>query len=103
MHGVWAPAEAAVWTSALVLPLAKGPPTERVKLRPIALGDALVKLAVGVAVDCVGDKLRRWAEPDQLSIRTPDGAGLLVKTLQSLVATAGAKYVLLQGDIANAR
>ena len=100
--GQWRPCEVRMWTNALIMPLAKGEHDDGVKLRPIALCEAMLKLAEGVVMDLTGEGLRIWAEPDQLSIRTPDGAGRMVRTLQSVVATRGDKFVLMQGDIVNA-
>ena len=71
-------------------------------MRPIALCEPLLKLAEGVVMDITGEALRVWAEPDQLSIRTIDGAGRMVRTLQAVVATCGDEYVFMQGDIVNA-
>ena len=48
------------------------------------------------------EKLTQWAEPDQQSIRSPDGAGRLIRVLQSIVATAGIDSVLMQGDLVSA-
>ena len=44
----------------------------------------------------------RRSEPDLLTIQIADGAGIMVRTAQSVVARKGDTMVLLQGEIINA-
>ena len=61
IHGMWQPVEARIWTTAMILPLAKGDDCAGCKLRPIALCEALLKPAEGVLMDAVGERVRAWA------------------------------------------
>ena len=56
-----APTRSKMWTSALIMPLAKGEPDDVVKVRPIALCEPLLKLAEGVVMDLrrLGARLNR--------------------------------------------
>eukprot|EP00974_Lingulodinium_polyedra_P061059 5889113-Lingulodinium_polyedra.AAC.1 len=74
------PEEAApLWAGALVVAVASGTRVdeatgqERLKLRPIALAEALLKLGECIAVDESAARLRRALEPWQLGIVTPGG------------------------------
>ena len=83
---------APLWTAATVVALDGGPmpqqpgqpapPEGQRKLRPIALAEALLKLAEGVIIDQHIWGLRRAVEPRQLGAGTPDGCVLVVKALR---------------------
>ena len=72
-------AESILWSSVCLVPLDKGGG----KLRPIALGEALPKLAQATLFDTIGNGLRRAFEPQQLSVRVPGGAETLARTLRA--------------------
>ena len=88
---------ATLWASVCLVPLDKGGG----KIRPIALGEALPKLAQAVLLDSMDTHLRRSFEPSQLSVRTPGGAETLARTLQSWMANPAGRHIL-QIDLKNA-
>ena len=89
--------DAHLWSSVQLVPLDKGGS----KVRPIALGEALPKLAQACLLDTIEPHLRSTFEPHQLSVRTAGGAEILVRTLRAWMAKPG-KNVLLQIDLKNA-
>ena len=52
-------------------------------VRPIALGEALLKLAEAVAVDESAVQLRAYLEPAQVAMRTPGGAELVAHLIRT--------------------
>ena len=86
-----------LWTQAVIVPLRK--PDE--KVRPIALGECLLKFCEGVVVDECSDKLRSMLEPSQLAVRTPGGAELLTHVVRSWTDEYP-DMALLQIDLRNA-
>ena len=86
--------EAALLSSVCLVPLDKGGG----KVRPIALGEVLAKLAQATLLDTIEKDLRRTLEPHQLSVRTPGGAEQLARTLRAWTARPG-KRVLMQLDL----
>ena len=70
--------EAALWGSAIIAPIQRG----EAKVRPIALTEALVKLAEGTALDCIATSLQAVLEPHQLSVRTAGAVEALVRPLR---------------------
>ena len=95
--GSLCPWDARLWSSVILVPLDKGGG----KIRPIALGEALSKLAQAVLLDTIQAHLRSSFEPHQLSVRTPGGAELLVRTLRAWTAAPEGRS-LLQLDLKNA-
>ena len=89
--------ESVLWSSVCLVPLDKGGG----KVRPIALGEALPKLAQATLLDTIGDKLRRVFEPRQLSVRVPGGAETLARALRAWTR-GDAGRALLQVDLKNA-
>ena len=96
-QGALYPWDAKLWSSVCLVPLDKGGG----KIRPIALGEALAKLAQATLLDTLGVKLRQAFEPHQLSVRTPGGAEVLARTLRAWTARPDGR-VLLQLDLKNA-
>ena len=87
---------AALWTqAALVAPLKPNG-----GIRPIALGETLLKLAEVVLLEECSAKLRRLLEPHQLGCRTPAGAEAALMALR--VATRQKGVCILQLDLRNA-
>ena len=80
-----------------LVPLDKG----EGKVRLIALGEALPKLAQAVLFDSMEGHLRTSFEPHQLSVRTPGGAEILARTLRSWMRLPGDRQIL-QIDLRNA-
>eukprot|EP00974_Lingulodinium_polyedra_P062287 6013716-Lingulodinium_polyedra.AAC.1 len=78
-----------LWAGALVVAVASGTRVdeatgqERLKLRPIALAEALLKLGECIAVDESAARLRRVLEPWQLGIVTPGGVQRAVRLIQA--------------------
>ena len=95
--GTIEPRDAALWSSVCLVPLDKGGG----KVRPIALGEALPKLAQAVLLDTMEKQLRASFEPHQLSVRTPGGAEILARTLRSWMALPDDRNIL-QIDLHNA-
>ena len=71
--------ETALWSSVCLVPLDKGGG----KIRPIALGEALPKLAQATLIDTIAPQLRSTLEPRQLSVRVPGGAETLARALRA--------------------
>lgn len=89
--------ESTLWSSVCLVPLDKGGG----KVRPIALGEALPKLAQATLLDTLGDRLRRTFEPQQLSVRVPGGAETLARALRAWTRGSVGR-ILLQLDLKNA-
>ena len=96
--GSFTQCENMLWASVVIAPISRD---SGAKLRPIALGEALTKLAQACLVDQVAGSLRLLMEPRQLSVRTPGGAELLARMLRSWLAQDDGT-VLLQLDLRNA-
>ena len=82
---------AELWTAAIIAPIDCGETQDddgqvKRKLRPIALAEALLKLAEGLAVDAALPVLARYLEPNQLGATTPDGAPIIVRVIRSWAA-----------------
>ena len=95
--GALHPWDASLWSSVCLVPLDKGGG----KIRPIALGEALPKLAQAALLDTLEAQLRQAFEPQQLSVRSPGGAEVLARTLRAWTAQPEGR-LLLQLDLKNA-
>ena len=94
------PAEcASAWTQAIIVPLNKD--TEGIGVRPIALGEALLKLAEAIAVDETAPALRAFLEPAQVAVRTPGGAELVAHMVRTWTQEHP-EHALVQVDLRNA-
>ena len=96
-RGAMYPWDAKLWASVCLVPLDKG----EGKIRPIALGEVLPKLAQATLLDTLEKQLRQSFEPRQLSVRSPGGAEVLARTLRAWTARPDGR-VLLQLDLKNA-
>ena len=82
--------DAQMWASVCLVPLDKGGG----KIRPIALGEALPKLAQATLLDSIEKHLRSSFEPHQLSVRTPAGAEVLARTLRAWTCRPDGRFIL---------
>lgn len=95
--GSFASDEMQLWASVSLAALDRG----NGKVRPIALGEALAKLSMGVVVDSMRASLPDMFRRLQLSVGTPGGAELLARAMRGWLASLGGD-VVLQLDLANA-
>ena len=90
---------ACLWTQAIIIPLNKD--AEGDGVRPIALGEALLKLAEAITVDETAVGLRNYLEPTQTAVRTPGGAEIVAHTVRSWTQDHP-DHMLVQVDLKNA-
>ena len=84
-------ATSVLWTAAVISPIDCGETLDdqgriKRKLRPIALAEALLKFAEGLAVDAALPQLTAFLEPAQLGAATPDGAPIIIRAIRSWAA-----------------
>ena len=75
-----------LWTAGLSIPIDCGERPSTLtgrKLRPITLVESLVKFAEAVGLDELTEEIRKYMEPMQLGVGTPDGNIVLLRVLQS--------------------
>ena len=91
-----AAAVAQLWTQAVLVGLAK--PSGGV--RPIALGETLLKFAEVVLLEITADRTRQTLEPHQVGCRTPGGAEAAIAAIRAAARAPG--VAVLQLDQKNA-
>ena len=82
---------AELWTAAVICPVDCGETLDdqgqsKRKLRPIAMAEALLKFAEGLAVDAALPQLTAFLEPTQLGVATPDGSPVIIRAIRSWAA-----------------
>ena len=95
-HGSVPEAGAQLWTGAALVALLK--PSGGV--RPIALGEAMLKFAEVCILDMASARIRRLLEPHQVGRRTPGGAEAAIEALRAVASGSG--MAVLQLDLKNA-
>ena len=95
-HGAVPEAVAQLWTGAALVALLK--PSGGV--RPIALGEAMLKFAEVCILEMASARIRRLLEPQQVGCRTPGGAEAAIEALRA--AAGGRGVAVLQLDLKNA-
>ena len=72
-----------LWMAAVLEPVDQGVQADNSrKIRPIGLGEALVKFAETLALDMAQPEITKWLEPAQRGICTSDGVVQVVRTMR---------------------
>ena len=95
-QGRFPPEVAKLWTQAVMVGLLK--PSGGV--RPIALGESMLKFAEVTHLEVIAPLLRQVLEPDQLGCRTPGGSECIIKAIRAAARQPG--VAILQLDAKNA-